>query len=272
MADPSTAFVGAVPANYDRHLGPILFHHYADDLVARLPVTPGMRVLETACGTGIVTRRLVDRLGGRGSLVATDLNQAMIDLGRTRLPNDATVEWQAADATRLPFPDRSFDAVVCQFGLMFFPDKAAGLQEALRVLKPGGTYLFNVWDAIEHNQICRITHETVAGFFPDNPPQFYTVPFSLHDHEMVRRLLTRAGFERVQHEVVEKTGVSPSAAEAATGLIEGNPILGEIMNRRPEALPEITTALARQIAHRLGDQPVRCALRAHVFTAYRPAS
>jgi SAM-dependent methyltransferase len=151
---------------------PILFHHYADDLVARLTVTPGMRVLETACGTGIVTRRLVDRLGARGSLVATDLNQAMVDQGRARLSNDATVEWQAADATRLPFPDRSFDAVVCQFGVMFFPDKAAGLQEALRVLKPGGTYLFNVWDAIEHNEVCRITHETVAGFFPDNPPQF----------------------------------------------------------------------------------------------------
>ena len=124
---------------------------------------------------------------------------------------------------------------------MFFPDKAAGLQEALRVLKPGGTYLFNVWDAIEHNEVCRITHETVAGFFPDNPPQFYTVPFGLHDHETIRRLLTRAGFEQVEHAVVEKTGASPSAAEAATGLIEGNPILGEIMKRRPEALPEIKT-------------------------------
>ena len=110
----------------------------------------------------------------------------------------------------------------------------------------------------------------MAGFFPNNPPQFYTVPFSLHDHEMVRSLLIRAGFERVQHEVVEKTGASPSAAEAATGLIEGNPILGEIMKRRPEALPEIKTALARQIVRRLGDQPVRCALRAHVFTATAP--
>lgn len=176
MADPSTAFVGAVPANYDRHLGPILFHHYADDLVARLSVTPGMRVLETACGTGIVTRCLVDRIRARGTLVATDLNQAMIDHGRTKLPDDATVEWQAADATGLPFPDRSFDAVVCQFGLMFFPDKAAGLQQALRVMK-----------------------------------------------------------------------------------------------RRPEALPEIKTALARQIARQIGDHPVRCALRAHVFTAYSPA-
>ena len=152
MADPSTAFVGPVPANYDRHLGPILFHQYADDLVARLPVTPGMRVLETACGTGIVTRRLVDRLGARGSLVATDLNQAMIDQGQTRLPNDAMVEWQAADATRLPFPDRSFDAVV-SFRIMFFPTIRLASRR-LRVLIPAERILQR-WDPWEQ-PICRI--------------------------------------------------------------------------------------------------------------------
>jgi len=178
VADRNAAFVGEIPGNYDRYLGPIFFQGYADDLASRLPVKPGMRVLETACGTGIVTRRLLDRMRGHGSLVATDLNDAMIAHGRATIAAEpGLVEWQPADATNLPFPDGSFDAVVCQFGLMFFPNKAAGVREAFRVLKPGGRYLFNVWDAIVHNPVARIAHETVAAFFPADPPGFYKVPF-----------------------------------------------------------------------------------------------
>jgi len=271
VADRNAAFVGEIPGNYNRYLGPIFFHGYADDLAARLPVTPGMRVLETACGTGIVTRRLADRIRGQGSLVATDLNEAMIAHGRTTLPAEAAfLEWQPADATKLPFPDGSFDAVVCQFGLMFFPDKASGVRETFRVLKPGGRYLFNVWDAIAHNPVQRIAHETVATFFPADPPTFYKVPFSLHDPEPVRALLGQAGFGEIAWTRLEKTGTSPSAADAATGLIEGNPILGSIMERRPEALAEIKQAVAAAIAAELGDHPVTSPLRAIVFSARRP--
>lgn len=271
MAERNAAFVGEIPGNYDRYLGPIFFHGYADDLAARLPVAPGMRVLETACGTGIVTRRLLDRMRGHGVLVATDLNVAMIAHGRTTLQADAgLLEWQQADATKLPFPDGSFDAVVCQFGLMFFPDKAAGVREAFRVLKPGGRYLFNVWDAMAHNPISRIAHETVARFFPADPPGFYKVPFSLHDPEPTRALLAEAGFGQIAWTHLEKTGTSPSAADAATGLIEGNPILGAIMERRPEALGDIKQSVAAAVAAELGDRPVTFPLRAIVFSARRP--
>jgi ubiquinone/menaquinone biosynthesis C-methylase UbiE len=249
--DRNAAFVGDVPGNYDRYLRTVFFQSYADDLAARLPVKPDMCVLETACGTGIVTRSLLDRMRGHGRLVATDLNEAMIDHGRRHVKAEpGLIEWQTADATKLPFPDGSFDAVVCQFGLMFFPDKAAGIREAFRVLKPGGHYLFNVWDQMARNPIARITHETAASFFPSDPPMFYTVPFSLHD--------------------LEKTGTSPSAADAATGLIDGNPIGGQIMERRPEALGEVKRAVAARIAAELGDSPVRAPLRALVFTARRP--
>jgi ubiquinone/menaquinone biosynthesis C-methylase UbiE len=271
VADRNTAFVGEIPGNYDRYLGPILFHGYADDLAARLPVSAGMRVLETACGTGIVTRRLADRIRGHGSLVATDLNEAMIAHGRANVPGGPDlVEWRQADATKLPFPDGSFDAVVCQFGLMFFRDKAAGVREAFRVLKPGGRYLFNVWDAIVHNPVVRIAHETTATFFPTDPPTFYKVPFSLHDPEPVQALLAEAGFEEIAWTRLEKTSTSPSSADAATGLIEGNPILGSIMDRRPQALGDIKRAVAAAIAAELGDHPVTFPLRALVFSARRP--
>lgn len=272
MTSPNAAFIGSIPVNYDRYLGPIFFHAYADDLAARVPVTDGMRLLETACGTGIVTERLLRRLGGRGTIVATDLNEAMFAHARRKGVVGSGLEWRKADGTALPFDDASFDVVVSQFGLMFFPDKAAGVREAYRVLRPGGHYLFNVWDALAHNAVARITHETVASFFPDGPPQFYTVPFSLHDVVPIEAWLQSAGFRNVEWETVAKVGTSPSAAEAATGLIEGNPIYAEIMNRRPEALRDIKDAVARNLAEQLGDRPVRCPLRAHVFHARKGAA
>ena len=272
MSDPDAAFVGSVPENYDRHLASILFNPYAEDLAARLPVTAGMRVLEVACGTGLLTRRLADRLAGRGTLVATDLNAAMIDHGRRQLPARAPVEWRPADGAALPFPDRAFDAVVCQFGLMFFPDPAAGMREAHRVLRPGGRYLFNVWDAIEHTPITRIVHEAMAELFPEDPPTFYATPFGFHDRARIGSLLEAAGFADIEIAQVDKTGESPSAIEAATGLIDGNPIVSAIRERRPGALPEIRAAIAARIARQLGDRPVRTPLRAIVCSARRPAA
>jgi ubiquinone/menaquinone biosynthesis C-methylase UbiE len=264
------AFVGTIPENYERYLRPLFFEPYAEDLVGRVPVEDGVRVLEVACGTGIVTRRLVERLAGRGRIVATDLNEAMFARARTRLPGPADPVYRTADGTSLPFESRSFDVVVCQFGVMFFPDKAEGAKEAFRVLRPGGTYLFNVWDALAKNAVPRITHEIVTTFFPEDPPKFYTVPFSFHDPAVIQTLLIRAGFEAVRCEHVDKEGQSPSAADAATGLIEGNPIYGEIMQRRPAALPEIKAAVAAALARELGDQPLRAPLRALVVTARRP--
>ena len=272
MANRDAAFVGSIPALYDRYLGPMLFHDFADAMAARLAVRPGMRVLETACGTGIVTRRLGTRLAKHGgSLVATDLNEPMLAYAASTMPRTERLEWRQADATKLSFDDRSFDAVVCQFGLMFFPDKAAGVREALRVLKPGGLFLVSVWGRLEDHPVHRITHETVAAFFPSDPPQFYTVPFSLHDPTVLSRLLEDAGFVDVQWERLEGVGESPSAAEAVIGLIEGNPIYLAIMERHPSALADIKAAVVKNLVAALGDHPLRCPLRTVFFSARRPA-
>lgn len=270
MAD-AAAFIGKIPEQYDRYLAPLLFDPYADDLVARIAMHDGMRILEVACGTGIVTRRLVDKLAGRGTIVATDLNEAMFAHARRGLPGRGDATWRHADGTSLPFETRSFDVVVCQFGVMFFSDKAAGAREAFRVLKPGGLYLLNVWDSLEQNSVQRLTHETIAGFFPKDPPKFYTVPCGYHDVAAIESLLRDAGFEAVRCERVAKEGKSASAAEAALGLIEGNPVFGEIMQRRPEALAEIKAAVAARLARELGDQPLRAPLRAIVVSGRRPA-
>jgi SAM-dependent methyltransferase len=273
MANRDAAFVGSIPALYDRYLGPMFFHDFADAMAARLEVWPGMRVLETACGTGIVTRRLVTRLAEHGgSLIATDLNEPMLAYAATKMPRTERLEWRQADATKLSFDDHSFDAVVCQFGLRFFPDKAAGVREALRVLKPGGLFLVSVLGRLEDHPVHRITHETLAAFFPSDPPQFYPVPFCLHDPAVVSRLLEDAGFVDVQWERLERVGESPSAAEAVIGLIEGNPIYLAIMERHPSALADIKAAVAKNLVAALGDHPLRCPLHTVFFSARRPAT
>lgn len=272
MAERDAAFVGSIPEKYDRYLGPLFFHDYADEMAARLPVRPGVRVLETACGTGIVTERLLGRLAGTGHLVATDLNEPMLGYAAGRIAPREGLEWRQADATRLPFEDRSFDALVCQFGFMFFPDKPAGAREAYRVLKPGGRVLVSVWDRLEDNPTPRITHETVAAFFPSDPPKFYALPFSLHDPTVVRVFLEGAGFEDVQWQRLDRVGTSPSAAQAVIGLIEGNPIYDAIMERRPAALDDIKAAVAKNLVAALGYNPLRAPLRAIFFSARRPAA
>lgn len=269
MSDQHAAFVGSIPENYDRYLGPSLFEPYALDIVQRVQVSEGARVLEIACGTGIVTRHLRDSLPKSATLVASDLNEAMLAYAAGKFGPDDGIEWKQADATALPFADASFDAVVCQFALMFFPDKAAALREVHRVLVPGGLFVFNVWDAIEKNELAQIAHETVATFFEQDPPTFYQVPFGLYDQAVIGDLLESAGFKDSQISVLAKTGISRSAADAAKGLVEGNPVIVEINQRATSDVEAIEAAVAAAVASRCGDNPVRSKLQALVCTARR---
>lgn len=267
MKQDHTQFAGSIPAAYDRYLGPVLFQPYAEDLAARLQVPESGSVLELACGTGIVTRELRNRLPATVELVATDLNEPMFQHAAAKFAQGEAVEWRQADACSLPFGDASFDAVVCQFGIMFVPDKALAAREARRVLKRGGLFLFNVWDAIEHNELCQIAHETIAGYFDKDPPTFYQVPFGYHDHDEITRVLRGAGFQEVRIEVVEKVSGASRAEDTAIGLVQGNPVSLAIAERDPSLLPVITNAIAAALVKRFGDAELRAPLRAVVVQA-----
>jgi ubiquinone/menaquinone biosynthesis C-methylase UbiE len=269
MPENNAAFVGAIPENYDRYLGPVLFEPYANDLVARLDIGNDGSVLELACGTGIVTRRLRERLAPGSKIVATDLNEAMLSYAQLKLKSSEAIEWKQADATDLPFQDQSFDAVVCQFGVMFFPDKEQAAREAYRVLKPGGVFLFNVWDAIEENDLPHIAHTIISKFFDDKPPNFYEIPFSFHDQETIAALLSQAGFRNIESSIVSTTAEATSASEVTRGLVHGNPVIAAIRECDESQIPAIEGAVASQVAAQCGDAPVRARMRAVVCSAVR---
>ena len=269
MTNSETLFTGSIPAIYDRGLGPMFFEPYAVDLAKRVTTASTAAILEIAAGTGIVTKHLYETLPSDARLVVTDLNDAMLEIARQKIPADQRIEWRAADAGALPFADGSFDTVVCQFGLMFFPDKPAALREIHRVLKPSGTLLFNVWGKLDDNPIAAAAHQVVTSFFHTDPPRFYTVPFGLHDEQLVRGMLTDCGFSHVMCETVDIIGESESPESAARGLIFGSPISAQISERGTVDPTVIIHAVAARLATEGGGTPMRLPMRALVWTATR---
>jgi ubiquinone/menaquinone biosynthesis C-methylase UbiE len=265
MPEANATFDGLIPEAYDQHLGGVLFEPYAADLVKRLKPRGSQDLLELACGTGIVTRALLDGLKPP-RLVATDLNEPMLAYARSKVGAWPGLEWRRADASELPFPDASFDAVVCQFGVMFFPDKVAAMKEARRVLRPGGVFAFNVWDRLEENDLGRTAHETISRFFPVDPPQFYTIPFGFHDSELIRSMLGQAEFADVQIESVAKESKAPSARHVAVGLVRGNPVVNCIQERGGE-VEAVIAAVEESLKARYGDSPLTAKMRALVVIA-----
>ncbi len=264
MTSTDAAFSGSIPAIYDRYLADLLFNDYARDIAGRTAALSPARILETAAGTGLATVQIVDRLPD-AALVATDLNQAMIDVAAQRIASP-NVQFQAADAQSLPFEDASFDMVVMQFGMMFLPDRPAGFSEARRVLKPGGHFLFNVWDRLTNSPVPETVHEAVAALFPDDPPSFFTrVPWGYHDTQRLEQDVRAAGFTDVRIDTVAATARADSPADAATGLCQGTPLRAEIEARGN--LQEVTQAAADALLRRFGAGPISQPLSAHVITA-----
>jgi ubiquinone/menaquinone biosynthesis C-methylase UbiE len=267
MTTVDAVFSGSIPSIYDRYLGPLIFEPYAQDLATRLSALNPEHVLETAAGTGVVTRALVRSLSPGVTIVATDLNQPMLDHAAERIPS-SRVSWQKADAQALPFPDEAFDAVVCQFGVMFFPDKQKAYREARRVMKPGGHFIFNVWDKIEHNEFADLVTAAVADMFGNDPPRFLArIPHGYHEHQAVIAELRSAGFTDVAVETLTRRSVAPTCRDPAIGFCQGTPLRNEIEARDANRLAEATAAAAARISARFGDGPVDGMVQAHVFTA-----
>jgi ubiquinone/menaquinone biosynthesis C-methylase UbiE len=266
MSELHSAFVGSIPEYYDRYLVPFFFEPFANDLTLRLNVRPGLRVLELACGTGVVTERLVRLLESGSRIVATDLNEAMLAVASRKLGEDARVIWRQADAMRLPFDDASFDAVVCQFGWMFFPDKSRALREARRVLASRGQLLFNTWDRLENCPVAAKADAAIRACFPTDPPTFYETPFGMYDAESIRQTIASAGFDSVSIELVAREGARLIPAEAASGIICGGPFAAEIRQRGGD-VERVVAVTADQLATHFGHAPFPSPMRALVCGA-----
>jgi ubiquinone/menaquinone biosynthesis C-methylase UbiE len=267
MAETDKVFSGSIAALYETHMVPMLFAPYAADIAARVVATAPTDVLETAAGTGAVTAELLRRLPRGTRITSTDLNQAMLDVAALKLPPNA-VHWQACDALQLPFAPESFDAVVCQFGAMFFPDKSVAYREARRVLRAGGLFALSVWDDIESSPFAAVVLGSVAAGFPDNPPNFLRrTPHGYHDTAAITATLGEAGFGKVRAETLTLACRAPSAEYVAVAFCQGTPLRGEIEQRAPERLAEVTEEAARAVARAFGTGPLESTMRAVVFEA-----
>jgi ubiquinone/menaquinone biosynthesis C-methylase UbiE len=270
MTAADKLFAGSIPEIYDRLLVPLIFEPYARDLAARLADVKPRNILETAAGTGVLTRAMVSRLAADACIVATDLNQPMLDHAAAKTDPADRITWRQADALALPFADQSFDAVACQFGAMFFPDKVQGFGEARRVLKPGGHFIFNVWDQISENEFADVVTDALATTFPQDPPRFMArTPHGYHDVAKLREELATAGFASISIETRDDISKAASPRDPAIAYCQGTPLRNEIEARGPPGLEAATQACTQALARRFGNGPVEGRIRAHVITATR---
>ncbi|RRH93497.1 methyltransferase domain-containing protein [Mesorhizobium tamadayense] len=268
MLETDKVFAGSVPENYDRYMVPLIFEPYAADLARRAASFSPGAVLETAAGTGVVTRALAPRLSPGASYVVTDLNQPMLDHAASRQRPDSRITWRQADALALPFEDAAFDLVCCQFGAMFFPDRSAAYREAKRVLKPGGRFLFSVWDRIEENIFADDVTNALAEIFPNDPPRFLArTPHGYHDKDVIRSDLVAAGFSDVAIETRAEQSRASSARIPAVAYCQGTLLRNEIEARDAGKLEAATDYATSVIAARHGSGEVAAKIQAHVIVA-----
>lgn len=270
MDDNIAKFVGSIPDFYERGMGPVIFADFSADMAQRVKALDPKLVVETAAGTGILTRAMRDVLPGRTKIIATDLNPPMLEVAKRKFARGEPVVLQPADAVNLPFDGECCDLLVCQFGLMFFPDKEQSFRTAYRVLEDGGHYLVSVWDSHAFNPFGEVIHRVAGSFFPDDPPQFYAVPFSYGAIDPIKAGLMAAGFSSVDVSVkrIEKTVADPELF--ARGTVFGNPMFDQIRGRGgdPEAVAQ---AILAELKAQFGTEPMVLQLQEIVFTARKGA-
>jgi len=268
--DIDKVFAGSIPRLYEDYFVPLIFAPYAADLADRVAARNPARVLEIAAGTGVVTRALAAQLPAATGIVATDINPEMIATAK-QVGTSRPVQWQQADAMQLPFADGEFDVVVCQFGVMFFPDKGHAFAEARRVLRPGGAFVFNAWDRIEDNEFADVVTNALATLFPADPPRFMArTPHGYHDRARIERDLRTGGFETAARiDTLAARSRAPTARHPAIAYCQGSPLRSEIEARDAARLGEATDFATAEIERRFGAGPVDAKIQAHVIVVER---
>ncbi len=268
----NTSFTGSIPKNYDTYFGPFLFEFSAKDMAQRVAkkLDGPARILEVACGTGISTRHLSQATDGQTTILATDLNQAMLDYAGAANGTLAGVEYQQADAMELPFSDNAFDAVVCQFGVMFFPDRLEGLKELVRVLKPGGWATVTTWDRVERNPSVEVAGAIIQSAFASDPRRFLEVPYSMHNVPDVLDLMQAAGLTQIDAQHVSAEVETDDLSRFARGIITGTPNILEIESRATSSAEDIIIRLTAALRERFGTEPAKLPFREITFQGRKP--
>jgi SAM-dependent methyltransferase len=267
MEERHRDFAGTIPENYERYFVPLIFAEYAEMLAEKEERGDGINILETACGTGVVTRSIAKRMDAGSRAVATDFNEPMLEEAMKALgPSDA-VDFKQADAMYLPFEDETFDAVVCQFGVMFFPDRRTAYREAARVLKDGGKFHFNVWDSLEHNHFAQTVHNAGLEMYPEDPPKFFELPYGYYDIRLIVAELQESGFSDIDISVRPLTTAAKSARHLAKAYCAGSPFANEVAARNTHSLDEAVDKFETAILKEYGDGPISAKMQAFQISA-----
>jgi len=264
----TSLFSGSIPQNYDKYLGPYLFEPYAIDLAGRLKSDNCKALLELACGTGRVTNHLGTILPQDGKLVATDLNSDMLEIAKSKV-HDSRVEWQVVDAQELPFNNSTFDHVICQFGIMFFPDKQKAFKEAYRVLDEKGKFVFSTWGSLEENRRAGLIKDILEEIFNEEAPDFLQKgPYSFYDGDTIKSYSTNAGFKSISIVAVQKTAEYKDVNDYINGFVDGTPLSAFLQKKEDSVRQDVKKKLRQALTQEAGEI-LRSEMLAYICTAVK---
>jgi SAM-dependent methyltransferase len=220
------SYAGNPPANYERFFVSAIGAPLATDLIRIAALGPGDRVLDVACGTGVVARLASQQVGDTGTITGLDLNARMLAVARSATPPDTPIAWHEASAEAMPLPDESFDVALCQMGLQFIPDKHAALREIRRVLVPGGRVILNAPGPTP--RLFTVLGEALASHIGPEAAGFVNHVFSLHDEAEIQSLVGGAGFRDISAQADIKTLRLPAPEEFLWQYVHSTPLANAV--------------------------------------------
>ena len=249
-----TGYGGGAAEIYERHMVPAIFGPWAEDLLALATPKPGERVLDVACGTGVVTRLVAQRVGPTGTVVGLDLNPGMLAVARAVPPrHGAQIEWREGNVGAIPVADATFDLALCQQGLQFFPDRPAALREIRRVLAPRGRLALSVWRPMQHSSGFEALATALGRLIAPEAAAIMQGPFALGSADELRTLVTGAGFGDVVVQPAAKTLRFPSPEEFVRRYVAATPLAAVVAKANDEAraalITEVDAALKSSVDH-----------------------